>query len=125
VRLGFNTIPATIGNLEAGTLRALAVTATARAAVLPDVPTSAEAGLPGFEAGFYYGMSAPAGTPRPIIDRINKEMRIAIASEDLRKRLIAEGTDPTPSTPEEYTANLEREEAKWAALIKKLGLKFD
>jgi tripartite-type tricarboxylate transporter receptor subunit TctC len=70
-------------------------------------------------------MSAPAGTPRPIIDRINKEMRIAIASEDLRKRLIAEGTDPTPSTPEEYTANLEREEAKWAALIKKLGLKFD
>jgi tripartite-type tricarboxylate transporter receptor subunit TctC len=125
VRLGFNTIPATIGNIEAGTLRALAVTGTARAAVLPDVPTSAEAGLPGFEAGFYYGMSAPAGTPRPIIDRINKEMRIAIASEDLRKRLIAEGTDPTPSTPEEYTANLEREEAKWAALIKKLGLKFD
>jgi tripartite-type tricarboxylate transporter receptor subunit TctC len=125
VRLGFNTIPATIGNLEAGTLRALAVTGTARAAVLPDVPTSAEAGLPGFEAGFYYGMSAPAGTPRPIIDRINKEMRAAIASEDLRKRLIAEGTDPTPSTPEEYAANLEREEAKWAALIKKLGLKFE
>ena len=125
VRLGFNTIPATIGNIEAGTLRALAVTGTARAAVLPDVPTSAEAGLPGFEAGFYYGMSAPAGTPRPIIDRINKEMRLAIGSEDLRKRLIAEGTDPTPSTPEEYTANLEREEAKWAALIKKLGLKFD
>jgi tripartite-type tricarboxylate transporter receptor subunit TctC len=125
VRLGFNTIPATIGNIEAGTLRALAVTGTARAAVLPDVPTSAEAGLPGFEAGFYYGMSAPAGTPRPIIDRINKEMRIAIASEDLRKRFIAEGTDPTPSTPEEYAANLEREEAKWAALIKKLGLKFE
>jgi tripartite-type tricarboxylate transporter receptor subunit TctC len=125
VRLGFNTIPATIGNIEAGTLRALAVTGTARAAVLPDVPTSAEAGLPGFEAGFYYGMSAPAGTPRPIIDRINKEMRLAIGSEDLRKRLIAEGTDPTPSTPEEYTANLEREEAKWAALINKLGLKFE
>jgi tripartite-type tricarboxylate transporter receptor subunit TctC len=125
VPLAFNTIPATIGNLQAGTLRAIAVTATKRTAVLPDVPTSAEAGLPGFEAGFYYGMSAPAGTPRPIIDRINKELRIAIASEDLHKRLIAEGTDPTPSTPEEYAANLEREETKWAALIKKLGLKFD
>jgi tripartite-type tricarboxylate transporter receptor subunit TctC len=125
VLLGLNTIPATIGNLEAGTLRAIAVTATNRSAVLPDVPTSAESGLPGFEAGFYYGMSAPAGTPRPIIERLNKEMRTAIASEDLHKRLVQEGTDPTPSTPEEYAANLEREEAKWAALIKKLGLKFD
>jgi tripartite-type tricarboxylate transporter receptor subunit TctC len=125
VPLGFNTIPATIGNLEAGTLRALAVAATTRAAVLPDVPTSAQSGLPGFEAGFYYGMSAPAGTPRPIIERINKEMRLAIASEDLKQRLVQEGTDPTPSTPEEYAANLEREEAKWAALIKKLGLKFE
>jgi tripartite-type tricarboxylate transporter receptor subunit TctC len=125
VRLGFTTIPATIGNVQAGTLRAIAVTATTRAAVLPDVPTSAESGLPGFEAGFYYGMSAPAGTPRPIIERLNKELRVAIDSEDLHKRLIAEGTDPTPSTPEEYAANLEHEEAKWAALIKKLGLKFD
>src|SRR5262245_10779708 len=125
VRLGFTTIPATIGNLQAGTLRAIAVAATTRAAVLPDVSTSAESGLPGFEAGFYYGMSAPAGTPRPIIEKINAELRRAIDSEDLHKRLIAEGTDPTPSTPEEYAANLEREEAKWAALIKKLGLKFD
>jgi tripartite-type tricarboxylate transporter receptor subunit TctC len=125
VPLGLTTIPATIGNVEAGTLRAIAVTATTRAAVLPNVPTSAEAGLPGFEAGFYYGMSAPAGTPRPIIERLNAELRRAIASEDLHKRLIAEGTDPTPSTPEEYAANLEREEAKWAALIKQLGLKFD
>jgi tripartite-type tricarboxylate transporter receptor subunit TctC len=125
VPLGFNTIPATIGNLEAGTLRALAVAATTRAAVLPDVPTSAESGLPGFEAGFYYGMSAPSGTPRQIIERINKEMRRAITSEDLKERLVQEGTDPTPSTPEEYAANLEREEVKWGALIKKLGLKFE
>ena len=125
VRLGFTTIPATIGNIEAGTLRAIAVAGTARAAVLPDVPTSAESGLPGFEAGFYYGMSAPAGTPRPIIEKLNAELRRAITSEDMRKRLIAEVTDPTPSTPEEYAANLEREEAKWAALIKQLGLKFE
>jgi tripartite-type tricarboxylate transporter receptor subunit TctC len=125
VPLGFNTIPASIGNIEAGQLRALAVAGTARAAVLPDVPTAAESGLPGFEAGFYYGMSAPAGTPRAIIERLNKELRLAITSPDMQKRLVAEGTDPVPSTPEEYAANLEREEAKWAALIKKLGLKFD
>jgi len=125
VPLGLSTIPATIGNIQAGTLRAIAVTATARAAVLPDVPTSAEAGLPGYEAGFYYGMSAPAGTPRPIIDKLNAEINRALAAEDFRKRLVQEGTDPTTSTPEEYAANLEREEAKWAALIKKLGLKFD
>jgi len=125
VPLAFNTIPATIGNIEAGTLRPLAVTATRRATVLPDVPTSAESGLPGFEAGFYYGMSAPAGTPRPIIEKLNAELRRAISSEDIQKRLVAEGTEPEASTPEEYAANLEREEAKWADLIKKLGLKFD
>jgi tripartite-type tricarboxylate transporter receptor subunit TctC len=120
-----STIPATIGNIQAGTLRAIAVTATARAAVLPEVPTSAEAGLPRFEAGFYYGMSAPGGTPRPIIEKLNAEINRALAAEDFRKRLVQEGTDPTTSTPEEYAANLEREEAKWAALIKQLGLKFD
>lgn len=125
VPLGFNTIPATIGNIEAGTLRPLAVTAARRAAVLPDVPTSAESGLPGFEAGFYYGVSAPAGTPRPIIERLNTELNRILATEEMRKRLVAEGTDPVSSTPEEYAANLVREEAKWAALIKKLGLKFE
>jgi tripartite-type tricarboxylate transporter receptor subunit TctC len=125
VPLGFNTIPASIGNIEAGQLRPLAVTGTTRAPVLPDVPTAAEAGMPGFEAGFYYGLSAPAGTPRAIIERLNKELRLAITSEDMHKRLVAEGTDPTPSTPEEYAVNLQREEAKWAALVKKLGLKFE
>jgi tripartite-type tricarboxylate transporter receptor subunit TctC len=125
VPLGFNTIPATIGNIEAGTLRPLAVAAVRRATVLPDVPTSAESGLPGFEAGFYYGLSAPGGTPRAIVERLNAELRTIISSEDMRKRLVAEGTEPEASTPEEYAANLEREEAKWAALIKQLGLKFD
>jgi tripartite-type tricarboxylate transporter receptor subunit TctC len=70
-------------------------------------------------------MSAPAGTPRPIIEKLNAELRRAISSEDIQKRLVAEGTEPEASTPEEYAANLEREEAKWADLIKKLGLKFD
>ena len=125
VRLGFNTIPATIGHIEAGLLRPLAVAAATRAAAVPDVPTAAESGLPGFEAGFYYGLSAPAGTPRPIVERLNKELRLAIMTDEMKKRLIAEGTEPVTSTPEEYAANLEREEGKWAALIKNLGLKFE
>jgi tripartite-type tricarboxylate transporter receptor subunit TctC len=125
VPLAFNTIAPAISNIEAGRLRAIAVAAPARSAALPDVPTSAESGLPGFEAVFYYGVSAPAGTPRAIIDLLSKELRLIVASEDVKKRLIADGTDPAIGTPEEYAANIEREEGKWAALIAKLGLKVE
>jgi len=125
VAIGFNTIPPAIGNIEAGRLRAIAVAAPARTAALPDVPTAAESGLPGFEAVQYYGLSAPAGIPRPILGRLNKELRSMITSEEVTKRIVADGGDPMPSTPEEYAANIEREEGKWAALIKKLGLKIE
>jgi tripartite-type tricarboxylate transporter receptor subunit TctC len=125
VAIGFNTIPPAIGNIEAGRLRAIAVAAPARTAALPDVPTAAESGLPGFEAVQYYGLSAPAGIPRPILERLNKEMRSMMTSEEVTKRIVADGGDPMPSTPEEYAANIEREEGKWAALIKKLGLKIE
>jgi len=86
------------------------------------VPTAAEAGLPGFEAVIYYGISAPAGTPRPIIERLNKELRAIVTSDETSQRLIENGGDPAASTPEEYAANIDREEGKWAALLKKLGL---
>jgi tripartite-type tricarboxylate transporter receptor subunit TctC len=125
VPLGFNTIPASVSQIEAGQLRAIAVTGATRSAALPDVPTAAESGLPGFEAVQYYGVAAPAGTPRPIIDRLNKELRGILTSYEMKQRLIADGSDPTPSTPEDYAANIQREEGKWAALIKKLGLKFE
>jgi tripartite-type tricarboxylate transporter receptor subunit TctC len=125
VPLGFNTIPASISNIKAGQLRGLAVAASVRAAALPDVPTAAESGLPGFEAVQYYGLAAPAGTPRPIIERLNKELRTILAADEMKKRLIADGSDPAPSTPEEYAANIQREEAKWSALVKKLGLKIE
>jgi tripartite-type tricarboxylate transporter receptor subunit TctC len=125
VPLGFNTIPASISNIAAGQLRGLAVTAHVRSAALPDVPTAAESGLPGFEAVQYYGLAAPAGTPRPIIERLNKELRTILAADEMKKRLIAEGSDPAPSTPEEYAANIQREESKWAALVQKLGLKIE
>ncbi|MFZ3351725.1 MAG: tripartite tricarboxylate transporter substrate binding protein [Xanthobacteraceae bacterium] len=125
VPIGFNTIPAAISNVQAKQLRAIAVTGTARSAALPDVPTAAESGLPGFEVVQYYGLTAPAGVPRPIVDRLNKELRTMLAADDFKKRLITYGDDPAPSSPEEYAANIKREEAKWAALVKKLGLKLD
>jgi tripartite-type tricarboxylate transporter receptor subunit TctC len=73
----------------------------------------------------YYGLIAPAGVPRPIVERLNKELRTMLAADDFKKRLITYGDDPAPSTPEEYAENIRREEGKWAALVKKLGLKLD
>jgi tripartite-type tricarboxylate transporter receptor subunit TctC len=125
VPLGFNTIPASVSNIQAGQLRGIAVAGATRSAALPNVPTAAESGLPGFEAVQYYGLAAPAGTPRPIVERLNKELRGILSSDDMKKRLIAEGSDPVPGTPEDYAANIAHEEGKWAALVKKLGLKIE
>jgi tripartite-type tricarboxylate transporter receptor subunit TctC len=122
VKLAFNTLPPAIGNIQAGTLRAIAVAAPQRIAALPDVPTAAESGLPGLDIVQYYGLAAPGGTPRPIVDRLNKELRKIVTSDDVKKRIIADGGGPLASTPEEYAANIAREEGKWAALIKKLGI---
>jgi tripartite-type tricarboxylate transporter receptor subunit TctC len=125
VPLGFNTIPASVSQIAAGQLRGIAVTAAKRSAALPDVPTSAEAGLPGFEAVQYYGLAAPAGTPQPIVERLNKELVAILKTDDMKKRLLAEGSEPTPGTPNDYAANIKTEEGKWAALIAKLGLKIE
>jgi tripartite-type tricarboxylate transporter receptor subunit TctC len=122
VPLAFNTIAPALGNIQAGKIRAIAVAAPKRAAALPAVPTAAESGLPGFEAVLHYGIAAPAGTPRPIIERINKEMRAIIASDEVSKRIVSDGGDPAPGTPEDYAALIARDEAKWGDLIRKLGL---
>ncbi len=123
--IGFDTIPAAISQIQAGQLRAIAVTGPTRSAALPNVPTAAESGLPGFEAVQYYGITAPAAVPRPIVDRLNKELRTMLADAAFKQRLISAGDDPAPSTPEEYAANIKQEEGKWSALIKKLGLKVE
>jgi tripartite-type tricarboxylate transporter receptor subunit TctC len=125
VPLGVNTIPACVSQVTAGQLRGLAIADNKRSPALPDVPTSAESGLPGYEAVQYYGLAAPAGTPKPIIDRLNKELVKILATDEMKKRLLQEGSVPTPGTPEDYTRNMIREEGKWAALVKKLGLKFE
>jgi tripartite-type tricarboxylate transporter receptor subunit TctC len=125
VMLAFNTLPPAIGNIQAGKLHAIAVCAPERLAAIPDVPTTAEAGLPGLDVVLYYGLAAPAGTPRPIIERLNKELRAIVTSDEFKKRIITDGGGPAPSTPEEHAANIAREEGKWTAVIKKLGLKLE
>jgi tripartite-type tricarboxylate transporter receptor subunit TctC len=125
VPLGFNTIPASVSQIAAGQLRGIAVTDKKRSPALPNVPTSAESGLPGFEAVQYYGLAAPAGTPRPIVERLNKELQAILKSDDVKKHMLDLGSEPAPGTPEDYAANIRNEEGKWAALIKKLGLKVE
>jgi len=114
-----------IGNVKAGTLRALAVTSGERSVLLPDVPPIADAGLPGFAAVIRYGLAAPPGTPRPIIDRLNKELRAALAADDLRAKLAADGAVPEPGSPEDYAAAIDADEKKWAPIVKSLNLKFE
>jgi tripartite-type tricarboxylate transporter receptor subunit TctC len=125
VKLGLNVLAPAMSNLKAGTLKALAVLSPKRSSHLPDVATSAEAGLPGFESGLNYGLLAPAGTPAPIIARLNRELRLIVDTPDVRERISADGGDPMPSSPEEYAKDIEREDAKWGALIRKLGLKVE
>ena len=125
VPIAFNVLAPAMGSLQSGGLRAIAVAGPARSSQLPDVPTIAEAGLPGFEAVLQYGLLAPKGTPRPIIERLNKELRALVGTDEVKKRIHADGGDPLTSTPEEYALTIEHEEAKWSALIRKLGLKVE
>lgn len=125
VPVAFGVLPPALGNLQAGKLRALAVTGPTRFSQLPDIPTVAESGLPGFAAVLHYGLLAPAGTPKPIIDRLNKEVLALVNTDEVKKRIHSEGGDPMTSTPGEYGIDIDQEERKWAVLIKKLNLKVE
>ncbi|QOZ23168.1 tripartite tricarboxylate transporter substrate binding protein [Bradyrhizobium sp. CCBAU 51753] len=122
IPMAFAPIPASHTNVAAGKLRALAVTSSARSGLLPDVPTIAEAGLPGFDASLYYGLVAPAGTPRPVIDKLNKALHAALTSEEVKRQLGNDGTDITPGTPEDYADFIDKDEKKWAQLVKASGV---
>jgi tripartite-type tricarboxylate transporter receptor subunit TctC len=115
-------IPAVHANIASGNLRALAVTSLKRSSLMPEIPTVAES-IPGFEAVLRYGLVAPAGTPRPIVERLNKELNAALATDDVKKRLAFEGAEPTPSTPTQYAADMDREEKQWADVVKTAGIK--
>ena len=125
VPIAFGVLPPALGNLQAGTLRAIAVLSPQRFSLLPDVPTANESGLPGFESVLHYGVLAPAGTPRPIIDRLNAALRALVETEQVKQRILAEGGDPMTSTPEEYAKDIDSEETKWGTLVRKLNLKVE
>ena len=115
-------LPPVHANVDAGLLRALATTGKTRSALMPNVPTIAETGLTGFEASLYYGLVAPAGTPQPVIDRLNKELKAALASDEVKKQLGADGTEITPTSPQDYADFIDKDEKKWSELVKASGV---
>jgi tripartite-type tricarboxylate transporter receptor subunit TctC len=125
VAIYFSSLPPAIGLVKEGKLRALAVTGPTRSAIFPDLPTVAEAGLPGYEAVLHYGIVAPAGTPPPIIEKLNKALRTALANPEVTARITADGAEPLPSTPAEYAADIDREETKWSDIVRKSGAKAE
>jgi tripartite-type tricarboxylate transporter receptor subunit TctC len=125
VHLAFIGIPVPAPHIKAGRLRALALLARERSPILPEVPTAEEAGLGNFDVTTWYGILAPAGTPRPVITRLNAELVKIMHSPEMKERLATLATDPLTSTPEEFAAYLQQEIAKWGDVIRKAGLRAD
>jgi len=125
VHLVFIGIPAAAPHIKAGKLRALALVAPQRSSALPELPTVAEAGLRDFEVTTWYGVLAPAGTPRNVVTRLNAELGKIMHSPELKEKLAATGTEPLTSTPEEFAAYIQREIAKWGEVVRKAGVKAD
>jgi tripartite-type tricarboxylate transporter receptor subunit TctC len=123
VSVAFPTTPTVMPYLRSGRLRPLGVTGAKRAQVLPEVPTIAEAALPGYESTQWYGILAPAATPRPVIDRLYREISRVLHMPDMQERLAAEGTEVVDGTPEVFAAHIKSETEKWAKVIKAAGIK--
>jgi tripartite-type tricarboxylate transporter receptor subunit TctC len=121
VQVYFSSLPPAVGLVKEGKLRALGVTGLKRSVSFPDVPTVAEQGLPDFEAVLHYGIVAPAGTPRSIVDKLNAALRTALGDPKVHGHIATEGAEPLPTSPDEYAADIDREETKWSALVKKSG----
>jgi tripartite-type tricarboxylate transporter receptor subunit TctC len=118
-----SAIPNAHSHVLAGTIHALAVTGDKRSALLPSVPTFAEVGLPGYDVPLRWGLAAPAGTPRAIIEKLNAALNAALTTDEVRQRLAIEGAEPAPTTPEAYAAIIDREVTMWSDLVKAAGIK--
>ncbi|MEP7182332.1 MAG: tripartite tricarboxylate transporter substrate binding protein [Betaproteobacteria bacterium] len=125
VQLMFDNLPPSLPQIKAGKLRALAVTSATRAPALPDVPTIAEAGLPGFEASSWFGVLAPAGTPPAIIAKLNAEIAKWLATPEAKEKLSRQGANAAGGTPEDFAKHITVETAKWAKVVKESGAKVD
>jgi tripartite-type tricarboxylate transporter receptor subunit TctC len=125
VDLAFENMPALVPHIQAGRLRALAVTTAKRSAIMPELPTIAEAALPGYDASVWFGVFVPAGTPRPVIDRLHAEILKALQTPDLKSRMVSMGTEVSGMGPDDFSAYVRREIPKWANLVKAAGVKVN
>jgi len=120
-----SSVPSALAHIKSGRLRALAVTSAQRSPELPGTPTIAESGYPGFEASTWYGLLAPAGTPAPVISRLNSEVNRALAAKEVRERLASEGGETLGGSPAQFAAFLAAEHAKWGRVVRESGAKVD
>jgi tripartite-type tricarboxylate transporter receptor subunit TctC len=125
VDIMFSPLPAAVGLVRDGKVRALAVTGRARSPLFAELPTIAEAGLPGYESELHYGIVAPAGVPRPVVERLNAALRVALDAPDVRQRLAADGAEVLASTPAAYAADIAAEETKWSEIVRKAGVRAE
>jgi tripartite-type tricarboxylate transporter receptor subunit TctC len=125
VQFMFATIPSVIAHIKAGNLTAVAVSSARRSRSMPEVPTVAETGFPGFEAGSWFGFFAPKGTPREVVDTLNKAVNEIIGEKAVESRMIEEGADPVAGTPERFGAFVKSEFEKWRVVVQQSGAKVD
>jgi tripartite-type tricarboxylate transporter receptor subunit TctC len=125
VQIMFDAAPSLIQHVKSGKLRVLAAASAQRNRLLPEVPTFAELGYPKVAVSLWYGLLAPAGTQRPVIDRLNRETRKALEAPEVREKLLAQGAEPMPGSPEAFATFMHEESAKWAPVVKQAGVKLD
>jgi len=125
VDLMFDNLASSLSQVKGGRVRALAVTTPKRTKLAPELPTIAESGLPGFDISTWFGIFVPAGTPRPVVDRLHAEFTRALAAPDVREKMLALGAEPVGSTPEQFAAYVKAEAAKYAKLVRTSGARVD
>lgn len=121
IAIMFDNMPSAISHVKAGQLRPLAVTTAQRSPALPDVPTIAEAGVPGYEATSWFGLLAPAKTPAPVVAKLNASILKALADPDVKKKLLEQGAEPAGETPAQFAAFIASETVKWGKIVKQSG----
>jgi tripartite-type tricarboxylate transporter receptor subunit TctC len=125
VQIMFDAAPSLIAHIRSGRLRVLGAASAERNRLLPEVPTFGELGYPKVAVSLWYGLLAPAGTPKPVVEKLNREAARALTAPEVRDKLQAQGAEPMPGTPEAFASFMQEEMAKWAPVVKQAGVKLD